>query len=102
MLISSEYKRLMQTRDPVTSKFSHTNNPLNTVSVKQPVALQSGIGQGGTLNRDMTKSSGFRVQNQLSMVIGGHSNQPSVAQIAKNKRPVSCHSHHIAAQKSIR
>ena len=51
----------MQTRDPVTSKFSHTNNPLNTVSVKQPVALQSGIGQGGTLNRDMTKSSGFRV-----------------------------------------
>ena len=49
----------MMANDPTKSKFSHTNNPMNTVNLKQPVALQAMLGHGGSLNRNYSKSSGL-------------------------------------------
>ena len=52
----------MMANDPTKSKFSHSNNPMNTVNLKQPVALQSGLGLGGSLNKSFSRSSGFKNQ----------------------------------------
>ena len=94
MLQSHDYKRLMMTRDPTTSKFSHTNNPRNTVKVKPTVALQSGVGTGGSLGRSFSKSSGFRHSNQLGGHNGSTMNKNAAQNLTvftRNKRPVSSH-----------
>ena len=95
MLQGQEYKRLMQARDPVQSKFSHSNNPLNTCAVKMPVALQSGLGKGGTLNKSFSRSSGLRIQDTMHSMIGTSAqktNIHSVYKFTKDKRPVSSYS----------
>ena len=85
----------MQARDPVKSKFSYTNNPLNTIAVKMPVALQAGIGKGGSLNKSFSRTSGFRMQDTMHSMIGTSGRKTktqSVYKFTKDKRPVSSYS----------
>lgn len=74
---------------------------MTTVRVKQTAALQSQLGQGGMLNRDFSRASGFKVQNAYQNQVGSsygmggtiHVNkiQQEIFQFTKDKRPVSSH-----------
>jgi len=84
----------MLVRDPTSQKVSYIGRNKNTVSVRQAVALQSGLGGGGMLNRDFSRASGIKQQNTIqnsnySRPIS--SAQRDVAKFTKDKRPVSSH-----------
>lgn len=65
----------------------------NYVNVKQTPALQSGLGAGGMLNRDFSRSSGFRVHDAFNQLAGSSASkaQQHLLRFTKDKRPVSSH-----------
>jgi len=65
LLQSDEYQRLMMVKDPA-ERAKSSRFGANYANVKQTAALQTGLGAGGMLNRDFSRSSGFRVHDAFN------------------------------------
>jgi hypothetical protein len=61
--MTDDYRRLMMIKSPSENqnqakRYTILSDNFSKINVKQAVALQSGLGQGGMLNRDLSKASG--------------------------------------------
>ena len=62
-IMTDDYRRLMMIKSPSESqhhakRYTILSDNFSKINVKQQVALQSGLGQGGMLNRDLSKPAG--------------------------------------------
>ena len=98
--MTDDYRRLMMVKSPSeqqqqAKRYTILSDNFSKISVKQVVALQSGLGQGGMLNRDLSKVSGGNVgpyvdreQTAKGSRAGGGA-QRQIIKFTKDKRPVS-------------
>ena len=59
--MTDDYRRLMMVKSPSdaqnqSKRYTILSDNFSKINVRQAVALQSGLGQGGMLNRDLSKS----------------------------------------------
>lgn len=103
--MADDYRRLMMIKSPSAShqptagkRYTILSDNFSKINVKQAVALQSGLGQGGMLNRDLSKHGSvsrgaYGMYQAPGDAMGGRFGGPqkNIIQFTRDKRPVSSH-----------